>query len=174
MVWGMYISVTNLSNGKCLGIFRMGKLPFWGVVFELRVGILGYPQAPDHHVSYTSCEVSQSHCGNQKLRMQVINQLISTLIFRVVSHILRDENLVCLRVLLPKGSWWLNPSIWKICSSNWTIPPGFGVKSPKIIWNLHPGTLYNDNRVSTSSNRKYIFKCFTSHGHVTFAAAWIE
>ena len=29
-------------------------------------------------------------------------------------------------------SWWLNQPIWKICSSNWIISPGIGVKIKKI------------------------------------------
>ncbi len=31
-----------------------------------------------------------------------------------------------------KTSWWLNQPIWKICSSNWIISPGIGVKIKNI------------------------------------------
>ena len=39
------------------------------------------------------------------------------------------------------SSWWLNQPNWKICSSNWIISPGFGVKiktyvkpPPSFLW----------------------------------------
>ena len=35
------------------------------------------------------------------------------------------------------SGWWLNQLIWKICSSNWIISPGIGMKI-KHIWNHHP------------------------------------
>ena len=35
-----------------------------------------------------------------------------------------------------KTSWWWFQPIWKICSSNWIISPGFGVKR-NFFWN-HP------------------------------------
>ena len=34
------------------------------------------------------------------------------------------------------ASWWLNHTIWKICSSNWIIPQ-VGLKMKKIVWNHH-------------------------------------
>ncbi len=37
---------------------------------------------------------------------------------------------------IPIPSWWLNQPLWKICSSNWIISPGIGVKI-KDIWNHH-------------------------------------
>ena len=37
-------------------------------------------------------------------------------------------------------SWWLNQPIWKICSSNWIVSPGFGVKI-KNVWNHHRDTV---------------------------------
>ena len=30
-------------------------------------------------------------------------------------------------------SWWLNQPIWKICSSNWIISPGIGLKNKKWL-----------------------------------------
>ncbi len=35
--------------------------------------------------------------------------------------------------LYTRPSWWLNQPIWKICSSNWIISPGIGVKIPKMF-----------------------------------------
>ena len=46
---------------------------------------------------------------------------------------------------MPRGykntSWWLNQPIWKICSSNWIISPGFGGENktclkPPTSWNI--------------------------------------
>ena len=36
-------------------------------------------------------------------------------------------------ILRFSSSWWLNQPIWKICSSNWIISPGVGLKI-KNIW----------------------------------------
>ena len=57
-----------------------------------------------------------------------------------------------------KTSWWFQP-IWKICSSNWIISPGIGVKIPKIFelppptWRIIPASKWLITMVNLSPIR---------------------
>ena len=42
--------------------------------------------------------------------------------------------------------WWLNQPIWKICSSNWIISPGIGVKIENV-WNHHPDEIKHSTQI---------------------------
>ena len=45
----------------------------------------------------------------------------------------RKKSIHGIKPQFPSPRWWLNQPIWKICSSNWIIPPRFGMKI-KNIW----------------------------------------
>ena len=48
--------------------------------------------------------------------------------YSVFARTFPKKNHFCLEMNQHSTSWWLNYSVWKICSSNWTIFPGLGVK----------------------------------------------
>ena len=63
---------------------------------------------------------------------------------------------------ITEASWWLNQPIWKICSSNWIISPGIGVKIPKIFelppprkWSSLIGNWYHSGGSTTKAFQIY-------------------
>ena len=58
------------------------------------------------------------------------------------------------------SSWWLNQPLSKICSSNWIISPGIGVKIPKIFFQ----TTQHLYRLTTNSHNNIISQtCFEDY-----------
>jgi len=51
------------------------------------------------------------------------------------------------------SSWWLNQPIWKICSSNWIISPGIGVKIPKRYLKPPPINMFQHKPGKTTGTK---------------------
>ena len=98
---------------------------FWGDVYAVYITVTS-PQ-PSVGVSTTKTEVHSSyHWRSTGCRSEAKYNCRSMALQRL-HGLLRETKI---------ASWWLNQPLWKICSSNWIISPGIGVKITNS-WNHH-------------------------------------
>ncbi len=99
--------------------------------------------------------------------------------------------------LLVSGRWWLNQPIWKICSSNWIIFPGFRCENAKylkppdmscnclVVWSkllfgkafLHKNPSYQwnfSNKSKRKSDRKSSIRITPDSIYHVICYAWIS
>ena len=74
------------------------------------------------------------------------------------------ENKGALKTKPTQSSWWLNQPIWKICSSNWIIPPGRDEHktTTQTNTNTHQPKRLNKDRLSTLDSFLLTYKRCTS------------
>ena len=69
------------------------------------------------------------------------------------------------------SGWWLNQPIWKICSSNWTSSPIFGVKI-KNSWNHHLVFVHSLKRKLRSSFLRMFKSSIRKFGRWTLGSTY--